>query len=97
MWVNYVMMILRLIDVVEKVYQNIKGKGAVKKETVMAGAKVIALDMLKESTGGQAETWGLLSEMTDEFVDKAVKITNMIKPGTVSDEDFESRKAGILP
>ena len=97
MWLNYVTMILGLMDVVEKIYQNIKGKGAVKKETVMTAAKTIALDITKESTGGQAETWMLLNQHVDDFVNLAVKITNMIKPGTVSDEDFENRKAGILP
>jgi hypothetical protein len=97
MWIKYVMMILSLIDVVEKVYKDLTGKGAIKKDTVMAAARTIALDITKESTGGQAETWELLNPLISDFVDGAVKITNMIKPGTVTDEDFERSKAGILP
>jgi len=97
MWVKYVMMILGFIDVVEKIYKDISGKGSIKKDTVMAAARTIALDITKESTGGQAETWELLNPLISDFVDGAVKITNMVNPGTVTDEDFESRKAGILP
>jgi hypothetical protein len=97
MWLKYVMMILGLIDVVEKVYKDLTGKGTVKKETVMSAAKTIALDITDESTGGQAETWELLTPLVSDFVDGAVKITNMLKPGTVDDEAFERQKAGILP
>ena len=97
MWLQYALMILDLIGVVEKVYSNIKGKGSVKKESVMSVAKTIATDMTAVSTGGQKDTWESIQPMVSAFVDTAVTIANVVSPGMVTDEEFEKRKAGLTP
>jgi len=97
MWLSYALMILKLIGVVEEVYTGIKGKGSVKKASVMAVAQEVATDMTAVSTGGQKDTWEAIVPMVSAFVDSAVSITNAIAPGTVTDEAFERSKAGLMP
>ena len=97
MWMNIAAMIIQLIGVVEKVYQDIKGKGTVKKETVMAATQVIVNDVASVSTGGQKDTWESMAPLVSSFVDMAVTISNDLSPGIVTDEDFERSKAGLPP
>jgi hypothetical protein len=90
-------MILQFVTLAEKLYSGIKGKGAVKKELVMAGAQVLVSDMTAVSTGGQKETWETIAPRASEFVDMAVALANDFSPGIVTDDAFEVAKFGITP
>lgn len=96
-WLSMAAMIVKLIGIAEEVYKGISGKGSVKKASVVAATKEIVSDMVTVSTGGQKETWESISPLVDTFIDAAVGVSNLVSPGSVTDEDFEKAKAGILP
>ena len=95
MWLSIAFMVIKLMEIAEGVYKDIKGKGQVKKSSVMAATKEIVNDMAVVSTGGQQETWMSFEPLISAFIDNAVTIANGIKPGLVTDEEFEKRKAGL--
>lgn len=96
-WLGIATLVLRLIGLAEEAYKTFAGSGAVKKSTVMSATQSFVEGMTHVSTGGQKETWDTLSPLVEVFVDSAVGMANIVAPGSVSDEDFEKSKAGLMP
>lgn len=75
-WLCIVSMILGLMGQAQKIYEGVKGKGAVKKTAVTQFAQTVVEDMAAVSTGGQKETWTTIAPAVSTLIDAAATIAN---------------------
>lgn len=70
--------IVQLMQIAEKAAPGeMPETGAEKKELVTEGVKAVVEAVETVSTGGQAETWGLIGKVVDPFIDAVCSIFNV--------------------
>lgn len=77
-WLGIVTLVMNLVGLVEKLYSDFKGSGAVKKQTVMEMAQAAVGGMQQVSTGGQADTWNAVASVLPTLIDAGVAVMNSV-------------------
>lgn len=69
--------IVQLMQIAEKAADEKPETGVEKKELVTEGTKAVVEAIETISTGGQAETWGIIGRVVDPFIDAVCSIFNV--------------------
>lgn len=70
--------VTEMMQIAERAQDGGPKTGEEKKEMVTGATKAVVDAVVSVSTGGQAETWGIIGKVIDPFIDAACSIFNAI-------------------
>ena len=70
--------IIQMMKLAEEIFDGVPDSGEKKKEMVIETTRAIASTVEEVSTGGQKETWTVISAIVDRVIDPIVSVFNAL-------------------